>query len=130
MEPGALDVLTAWVTALTSASWCQAGSLALVTLLVGMGLTFLVTCVGEDVVQEGGGWVVFATVHLLDALAGARVPSTSGDSELPSVLLLPTSSLPHPRPATCSKMIQIPFSHLLSSQTQGSVEQLGGMGLN
>lgn len=28
----ALEVLTAWVTLLTSASWCQAGFLALVTL--------------------------------------------------------------------------------------------------
>lgn len=35
----ALDVLTAWVTVLASASWRQAGSLALVTLLVGVGLT-------------------------------------------------------------------------------------------
>ena len=31
MVPGALDVLTAWVTVLASASWRQAGSLALVT---------------------------------------------------------------------------------------------------
>lgn len=28
------------------------------TVLVGVGLTSLVTCVGEDGVQEDGGWVV------------------------------------------------------------------------
>ena len=32
MAPGALDVLTAWVTVLAGASWRQAGSLALLTL--------------------------------------------------------------------------------------------------
>lgn len=47
MEQGALDVLTAWVTVLASASWHQAGSLALVTLLVGVGLTSLATCMGR-----------------------------------------------------------------------------------
>lgn len=50
MEPGALDILIVWVIVLASASWRQAGSLALVTLLVGVGLTSLVTCVGENVV--------------------------------------------------------------------------------
>lgn len=45
---------------------------------------------------------------------------------LPAAHLLPAS------PQTCCLLqtTQIPFSHLLSSETQGSVEQLGGMGLD
>lgn len=34
------------------------------TALVGVGLTPLAMCTGKDVVQEGGGWVVFATVQI------------------------------------------------------------------
>lgn len=61
----ALDVLTAWVTVLASASWRQAGSLALVTWCrLEWAFTSLVTCMGEDVVPEDGGWVVFATIQV------------------------------------------------------------------
>lgn len=55
MAPGALDVLMAQVTVLASACWCQAGSVTGDTVLVGVGLTFW-SRVGEDVVQEDGGW--------------------------------------------------------------------------
>lgn len=117
MEPGALDVLIVWVTVLASASWRQAGSLALVTLLVGVGLTSLVTCVGENVVQEDGGWVEFASVQICpEALACAWVPSQHLWWSLvtqcpPAAHLLPAS----PQACCLLQTIQIPFNHLLSS---------------
>lgn len=110
MEPGALDVLIVWVTVLASASWRQAGSLALVTLLVGVGLTSLVTCVGENVVQEDGGWVEFATVQICPEAFAQHLWWSL-------VTLCPPAHLLSASPQICCLLqtIQIPFNHLLSS---------------
>ena len=62
MVPGALDVLTAWVTVLATASWRQAGSLSLVT-WCWLEWVSLPRCMGEDDGQEDGGWVVFTTIQ-------------------------------------------------------------------
>jgi hypothetical protein len=43
MMPNTLAVLMVWVTVLASATWRQAGSLALLTLLILVGLTSLIT---------------------------------------------------------------------------------------
>ena len=131
MEPGARGVRTAWVTVLASASWCQAGSLAPVTVLVGMGLTSPVMCVGEDVVQEDGGWVVFVTVqicprcpHLCMGTQHLWCPLVTQGP--PAAHFLPAS------PQTCCPLRNDPDSLQPSSLflDSGSVEQLGGMELD
>lgn len=101
----ALDVLTAWVTVLASASWRQAGSLALMTWCrLEWAFTSLVTCMGEDVVPEDGGWVVFSTIQVspgcIALCTGAWHLWEFVVTQWP--LLLP------------ARVIQIPFKRLLS----------------